>query len=269
MSAQARWYGFLAQIEGRHKEVIAEAEAAARAEIARLDDGGDHIPLVNQLSAVDARLRDLETKIIDTWHDKVEDAIFAEGHGVPERDRQYQRGVALKYQLEDLRDEIEPRVLAELARQRFAHAQAQHAPATCAWCRRDFAAPPSFRSYEMQCPSCGNQTLVEPSELLRSVAAVGTHAVAQEAVNAEWRAMRHAQRVMQSYRPPYPIESIKTFERAQIAYWFKYLSIRSQFEPELARDPSMEVRSRMEQWYTMFAEHEQSWVAAGRPRERI
>ena len=65
------------------------------------------------------------------------------------------------------------------------------------------------------------------------------------------------------------IESIKNFERAQIMYWFKYLGVRSQFEPILARDPAMEVRSRMEQWYTLFADHEQSWVAAGRPRERI
>ena len=103
---------------------------------------------------------------------------------------------------------------------------------------------------------------------MRSVAAVGTHAVAQEAANAEWRAMRHAQRVMQAYRPPYP-RAIKTYERAQIAYGFKYLGVRSKLEPELARDPAMEVRSRMEQWYTMSAEFEQAWVAAGRPRERI
>lgn len=269
MSALARWDGFLAQIEDRHRVVREEAEGSARAFVAQIAAGGDYLPMSHQFMAVDNRLRELETKIIDTWHAQVEDAIFAEGHGVPERDRQYQRAVALKHQLEDLREEIEPRVMAELARQRFGHAQAQHAPSTCTWCRRDFVAQPSFRSYDIACPTCGNTTLVEPSELLRSVAAVGTHAVAQEQATAEWRAMKHAQRVMQAYRPPYPIESIKHYERAQIAYWFKYLAVRAQFEPELGRDPAMEVRSRMEQWYTMFAEHEVSWVAAGRPRERI
>ena len=269
MSALARWDGFLAQIEDRHKTVRAEAEGSARAFIASVAAGGDYLPLSHQLMAVNNRLQELETKIIDTWHEKVDDAITGEGHSTAERDRQYAKGQALKYALDDAREELEPRIFAELARQRWTHAQAQHQGAACTQCRAQIAAPVAFRAYEMPCPSCGQRTLVEPSELLRSVAAVGTHAVAQEATNAEWRAMRDAERAMRAYRPPYPIEAIKAYERAQIAYWFKYLSVRSQFEPELARDPSMEVRSRMEQWYTMFAEHEQSWVAAGRPRERI
>lgn len=269
MSALARWDAFLAQIEQRHREVRAEAEASARAAIAQVAAGGDYLPLSHQLMAVNSRLQELETKIIDTWHEKVEDAIFAEGHGVPERDRQYAKGAALKDTLDDAREELEPRILAELARQRWTHAQAQHRGAACGHCGAHVPAPLAFRAFEMPCPACGQRVLVEPSELLRSVAAVGTHAVAQEATTAEWRAMRTAERTMRASRPPYPIEAIKAYERAQISYWFKYLSVRAQFEPELARDPAMEVRSRMEQWYTMFAEHEASWVAAGRPRERI
>ena len=269
MSAIARWDGFLAQIEGRHKTVLEEAEGSARAFVAQVAAGGDYLPLSHQFMAIKHRLLELETKIIDTWNEKVDDAITGEGNSTAERDRQRAKGQTLKETLEDAREEQEPRIFAELARQRWTHAQAQQQPSTCTSCRGQFAAPPAFRSYEMPCPSCGKTTPVEPSELLRSVAAVGTHAVAQEATNAEWRASKNAERAMRSYRPPYPIESIKAYERAQITYWFKYLSVRSQFEPELARDPAMEVRSRMEQWYTMFAEHEQSWVAAGRPRERF
>jgi hypothetical protein len=212
---------------------------------------------------------ELETKIIDTWNEKVDDAITDEGNSTEERDRQRAKGQSLKEQLEDLREELEPRLFAELARQRFTQAQAQHQPATCQHCRAQIPAPPAFVSYEMACTACGQTTTVEPTELLRSVAAVGTHAVAQEATNAEWRMMKNAERAMRAYRPPYPIESIKANERAQITYWFKYISVRSQFEPILARDPAREVRDRMEQWYTMFAEHEESWRAAGRPRERF
>lgn len=269
MSALARWDGFLAQIAERHQGVRSEAEAAAAAQIAQVAGGGDYLPISHQLMAVRNRLQELETKIIDTWHEKVEDAIFADGHGVPERDRQYAKGAALRDALDDAREELEPRIFAELARQRWNHAQAQHRGAACTQCRAQFASPLAFRAFEMPCPACGQRTIVEPSELLRSVAAIGTHAVAQEATTAPWRAMRQAERAMRAHRPPYPIESIKAYERAQIAYWFAYLSARAQFEPELARDPAMEVRSRMEQWYTMFAEHEPSWVAAGRPRERI
>lgn len=269
MSAIARWDAFLAQIEDRHKTVRAEAEGSARAFIAQIAAGGDYQPLSHQLMAINNRLQELETKIIDTWNDKVDDAITDEGNSTAERDRQRAKGQGLKDRLDDMREELEPRIFAELARQRFTQAQAQHRGAACTHCRAQIAAPVAFRAYHMPCTACGQQTLVEPSELLRSVAAVGTHAVAQEATNAEWRAMRNAERAMREYRPPYPIEAIKANERAQITYWFKYLSMRSQFEPELARDPAREVRDRMEQWYTMFAEHEQSWVAAGRPRERI
>jgi hypothetical protein len=269
MSAIARWDGFLAQIEDRHKGVRAEAEGSARAFIAQIAGGGDYLPLSHQLMAINHRLMELETKIIDTWDEKVDDAITGEGNSTAERDRQRAKGQSLKENLEDLREELEPRIFAELARQRFTQAQAQHQPTTCQHCRGQIAAPPAFNSYEMACTACGKPTLVEPSELLRSVAAVGTHAVAQEATNAEWRMMKNAERAMRAYRPPYPIESIKANERAQITYWFKYISVRSQFEPVLARDPAREVRDRMEQWYTMFAEHEESWRAAGRPRERF
>jgi hypothetical protein len=269
MSAIARWDGFLAQIGERHSGVRVEAEGSARAFIAQIAAGGDYLPLSHQLMAINNRLQELESKIMDTWHEKVDDAITGEGNSTAERDRQRGKGELLKDQLEDLREEMEPRIFAELARQRFTHAQAQHQPATCQHCRGQFAAPPAFVSYEMACTACGQQTTVEPSELLRSVAAVGTHAVAQEATNAEWRMMKNAERAMRAYRPPYPIEAIKANERAQITYWFKYISVRSQFEPILARDPAREVRDRMEQWYTMFAEHEESWRAAGRPRERF
>jgi len=268
VSALARWDAFLAQIEQRHRDVRTEAEAAARTFIASVAGGGDYMPLSHQFAAITNRLQDLETKIIDTWHEKVDDAITGEGNSTAERDRQYAKGDGLKFQLELAREELEPRMFAELARQRFAHAQAQPQSAACSQCGAALSVPASFRTIEAAC-RCGARTIVAPNELMRSVAAVGTHAIAQEAVAAEWRAMKLAERQMRAFRPPYPIAAIKQTEVTQIAYWFKYLAVRSQFEPELARDPAMEVRSRMEQWYTLFANHEPSWVSAGSPRERI
>jgi hypothetical protein len=268
MSAIARWDAFLAQIEQRHRDVRAEAEGSARAFIASVAAGGDVQSLSHQLMAINNRLQELETKIIDTWNEKVDDAITGEGHSTAERDRQRAKGQALKDALDDAREELEPRIFAELTRQRWSHAQAQYRPPACSSCGQPLQAPIAFRSYEMPC-ACGARTLVEPSELLRSVAATGTHAVAQEAVNGEWRAMRQAERAMHAQRPPYSIASLKNYERAQIAYWFRYLAVRSQFEPELARDPAMEVRSRMDQWYRLFADHEEAWKANGYPREPI
>lgn len=205
----------------------ADAEASARAFIANVAGGGDTQPLSHQLMAVRSRLQELETMIADTWHGKVDTAISDEGLGIPARDAAFAKGDSLRHKLDDEREELEPRIFAELARQRFARGQGE------------------------------------------SVIALAAHAVPQEASVVEWRAMRAAERAMHAIRPPRPLAPIKAYERAQIAYWRRYLALRAQLEPILARDPGLEIRSRMEQWYVTGAEFEEAWVAAGRPREAI
>ena len=266
--AVARWDAFLSQIASRHRSVQQEAEASARAFILSIAAGGESGPLSNQLMAVNSRLQELETMITDTWHAKVEDAIFEEGGTVADRDREWRKGEDVKHQLDDEREELEPRILAELARQRFAHALAAKKGVACTSCGTVLEPPLTFRALDLRC-RCGAATTFEPGELMRSVAAIGTHACAQEAVTPVWRELRKADRRLREQRPPKSIELIKAYEAAQIAYWREYLAIRSRFEPELARDPAKEIRSRMEQWYTMYAEYEENWVKAGRPRAAI
>jgi len=269
MSALVRWDGFLAQIEGRHRQVIAEAEASAREFIAGVAAGGDYIPIAHQLMGVEARLQALEASIIDTWHAKVDDAILAEGLGVPARDRAFEKGQALQDQLDDNREELSPRLHAELAQQRFQHALAAGRALACNACGAVGTRPISFRALDLQCMSCHAHMLFEPGELMQSVAAVGTHALSQVAATAEWRAMRVADRRARRIRPPVPLAAIMDNERSQIAYWRRYLAERARFEPEMGRDPSMEIRSRMEQWYVSHAEYEEEWVRAGRPRTPV
>jgi hypothetical protein len=266
MSALERWQSFLAQIEGRHGATRAEAEAAAGQFIASVAAGGDYLPLSHQLMAVRSRLQNLETMITETWHAKVDTAICDE-HGLPARAGAFARGEAVRHALDDAREELEPRIFADLARQRFAHVLAASRAVACA-CGRVRDAPISFRAIALAC-ACGARMPFEPGELMRSVAAVGTHALAQVAAVVEWRAMRAAERALHAIRPPCPLAVIQAYERSQIAYWRRYLATRAHFEPELARDPALEIRARMEQWYVMTAEYEQAWVAAGRPREIV
>ena len=266
MSALARWDAFLAQIEGRAATVRAEADAAARWFIASVAGGGDYLPLSHQLSAVTSRLQELEKMIMDTWHAKVDDAICAEDPG--QRERARDKGQALAHALDDAREELVIRSFAELARQRFAHALAATRTGACSRCGAACASPISFRAIELAC-ACGARTPFEPGELMRSVAAIGAHALAQEAAVVPWREMRAAERRLHALRPPRELAVIKEHERRQIAYWRSYLAERARFEPELGRDPGLEIRSRMEPWYTTTAEHEEAWVRAGRPRDAI
>lgn len=266
--AIARWDAFLNQIQQRHHEVIIEAETAARRFIAEVAAGGNVVPLSHQMMAVSSRLSELEQKIIDTWHAKVEQAIFDDGLGVQDREREYDKGRNLKRLLDDRREELEPRVFAELARQRYAHALHASRAVECASCGARREGVIAFRAVELIC-RCGARVMFEPGELMRSVAAVGTHAIAQEAAVVEWRAMRASGYRMHDLRPPRPLAAILEYERAQIAYWWRYLGVRAQLEPELARDLSLEIRARMEPWYTSHAAFEEAWVLAGKPRMAI
>ena len=266
MSALIRWDGFLAQIEERHRAVRDEAQAAGHAFIASVASGGDYLPLSHQLGAVRARLQELETKIIDTWHAKVDDTITGEGHGEAARTAAYDQGDDLKHALDNLREELEINLMADLARARFAAATAALRPVVCGKCGASYAPPQSFRIVELPCGGCGAPLSYEPDELMRSAGAIGTHPIPHQGAVEEWRAMRAAERALHRVRPPRYVAIVQAYEAAQVAYWRKYLAARAYFEPELGRDLAMEVRRRMEQWYVYFAENEESWVAAGRPR---
>jgi hypothetical protein len=104
--------------------------------------------------------------------------------------------------------------------------------------------------------------------MMRSVVAWGAHALASEAAQGQWLAMRAAERANRAVRPPCPFVMLKAYELAQIAYWKAYVAARAQLEPKM-RDVALEVRSRMDAWYRYNAEHEAEWVRAGRPREPI
>lgn len=265
MSALVRWDGFLTQIETRARAVRDEALASGRAFIATVAHGGDYLPLSHQLGAIKHRLQELETKITDVWHAQVDDAIMDEGNDVAVRDAAREKGDALRNALDEAREELEIQLMAELARARFDAASGNQRPVVCA-CGATYPPPPGFRIVEQPCPACGHLLRYEPDELLRSAGAIGTHPISQQAAHAEWLAMRAAERAMHRHRSPTPLHALQAYEAAQIAYWRKYVVARAYFEPELGRDPVMEVRKRMEQWYKFSAENEREWVAAGSPR---
>jgi hypothetical protein len=100
--------------------------------------------------------------------------------------------------------------------------------------------------------------------------ATSAHVLAQEAATGEWRAMNAALRALNAHRPPAPLAAVKAYERAQIAYWRAYLTVRHRYEPAIQiHNLPFEIGSRMEQWYVSSAEFEPAWVQAGRPREPL
>jgi hypothetical protein len=266
MSANVRWDGFIAQLQTRASEVRAEITLSTRTLIASLANGGDTSAMTQQWTAANARLSELERRIVDTWHAKVSDAFDSEGISPQESAAALERGIVAADEMADAREELEHALFAELARIRFQHGSAAVRAVICNRCNAGMNPPLAWGAVEISCSGCGAVLLYQPNELLMSAGAIGTHHVSQSAVVEQWRAMVAADRNVRRQRPPVSLALLQLYERAQIAYWRAYLTQRSWFEPVLARDIDMEIRSRMEQWYVYRAEQEPAWNDAGRPR---
>lgn len=225
MSAHARWDGFLQQIGDRHRQVCEEAVTSSPQTLAAA--GYDPQPLATAWGALENRLKELETKILDTFSEKVDSTFEAEGAGPDVRAAARRKGEDLKFALENNREETQHHIWVE-ASQRM---QAQSAP-------------------------------------MANVIAFGSHAFGWQRAKNEWLAMRNAERAIRDVRSPTPLALLKQYERAQIAWLRAYVTARAQLQPEMS-NIAHEVRSRMEQWYTLSAEGEVEWRNAGRPREPI
>lgn len=266
--ASERWNGFLRQIGDRAQKVREEALAASQAIVAQIATV-DNTALSNAWSGVESRLQELERMIIDTWHQKVDQAFADEGASGEVRAAAYEQGDDFKFQLENLREALGIHIQAEVARRLWQLALAEFRGRFCPGCGSQIPLALTFRTTELTCGKCGARSTFEPSTLLRGAGASGAHALPQEAVQREWMAMRAADRAARKVRPPCPFALLKAYELAQITYWRAYVAHRAEIEPELGRDPALEVRSRMEPFYQYQAQHEPEWVAAGSPRERI
>ncbi len=266
MAAHERWAGFLRQIAQRHEEVSREAGECATAALAQA--GFDPTPIGTAWGAIDMRLADLERKIDDTWGAQVERTFETEGYDRGAITAAREEGLRLRHELEDRRESLHSRIFADIARRLYARAVAERTDRACPKCGAAHDVPLTYRAIEVRCAHCGAVGTFEPGTLMRSVVAWGAHALASEAAHREWLAMRAADRATRAVRPPISLALLKAYERAQIAYWKAYVSVRAQLEPEM-RDVGLEVRSRMDAWYRYSAEHEAEWVRAGRPREPV
>jgi hypothetical protein len=266
MAAHERWAAFLRQIAQRHDDIARETveSASAALELADLDP----TPIGTALAAVDARLKDLEGKITDSWSAQVERAFESEGYDHAAITAARAEGDRVRHALEDRREALHHRVLADAARRIYAKALETQSNRLCPRCGAALPIPPTFRAIDVKCAHCGALSSFEPGTLLRIAIASGAHALASESAQREWLAMRAAERAIRNVRPPCPLALLKAYELAQIAYWRAYVTARAQLEPEM-RDIGLEVRSRMDHWYRYNAEYEPEWVRAGRPREPV
>lgn len=261
-AAAARWGAFLQQIEARHAAICAEAEEGTRAGLAATDY--DFAPISHAWMAVIDRLKELERRIVDTWHAQVAAVFEQEGADAAAQAQALARGESLAFDLENRRECAEQRALAAGARELHRRAAASQREHRCRQCGAPLSVPVTSIAVHVACQHCRTLCVFEPGTLARSALASGAHAMASEAAEAEWLAMRRAERALRAARSPAPLALLKAYEEAQIRYWTRYFGAKAAYAPEL-RDVPLEVRSRIEPWWAQ-AECEEEWRRAGSPR---
>lgn len=258
----ARWDGFLAQVRERFLAIMREAQEGCPALLEQANF--DTLPMGNAWGGIEARAKQLESKVEDTWNGQV-DAAFEQAGAPPhviaiER----QKGDALRDFMEIERERTRIGIWANAGRALFRRALEEQGRFACVRCGAPLEVPFSFRALNVPCPHCRTVNGYEPGTRLR-MGEVCVHPLCEEAAWNEWLAKHQAYEAWRVARPG-TIHHLKARERTEIAFNRAYYSARARFLPDTAASFEADVRGRMRAFYDAM-DRERAWIDAGRPRE--
>jgi hypothetical protein len=261
----ARWDGFLSQVRERFLQIMREAEEGCPQLLEQANY--DPTPMGVAWGAIEMRAKQLETKIEETWSGQVERAF--EQAGAPPDAVTYERtkGDALRDWFTVERERIRIKIWSDTGRMFYERAKAELGrPFACIRCGAPLEVPFTYRALNVPCPHCRTVNGFEPGTFMR-MGEMCVHPLCEEASWQAWLAMHHAEETWRKARPV-TIQHLKTWERAQLAYWHAYLTTRAQLLPDTAQAFDADLRGRMRAFYDQM-DRESAWIQAGRPRDLV
>ncbi len=259
----ARWDGFLNQIQQRFTGIMNEAREGC----AMLTKQPDFNPIVmgNAWTGIEHRVRELRTKVDDTWREAVEPKFEEAGasNDIITRERFKTEQMAEWLEVETDRTRIAiycdaTRAMMEEGRKAVAKGS------QCTQCGAALTVPFGFRALNIPCNHCRTVNTYEPGSNIRLVEAMGLHPLCEEAAWQAKLAMREAEKALRKARPE-TINDLRRFEHAQLNYWHTYLTFRVHLLPELQPSFDKDLRGKMAHWYQAM-ETNAVWASAGRVR---
>lgn len=255
-----RWKGFLAKIDGRLDEIIAESQAGVDGLAAQFPD--DTTALTNAMTGLDARVRQLREKIEETWDGQVEgkfDEQDAEGF--------LDLGLDMKADAELAIEEKwalwKTRAVADYHRKMEPLARAaMEKPVYCSQCGAELDLPTRRKTVSHTCPHCHAVNQVIPEAVVQLYFGAGAVAVAEaEAAPRRFEIERYREEVDRWRRArewaPETIESMEKWERMELAYWRIYAQARAAHEEGEVDEEFVE--SRMKFFRKSSLETDQRW----------
>jgi len=256
-----RWSGFLAKLDARFEELMHEATLGCAGLFEAHD--GDTTAMSMAWGAIEVRAKDLRSKISDTWHAQVDDAL---DDAPPEvRVRERQRGEALEDRMEVGLEATRLRIFAEAARKVWTRALGERPKhLQCTQCGAALPMPDTIRALNIACTYCRALVTWEPGTRLRMIEHFCVPVLAEEACWQLWLARREAQKGRRGHRGD-DLPNLRAHEHAELAYERARLEARARMLPEYAADIEKDLRGRMAMFYQML-DREKAWIEAGRPR---
>ena len=258
----ARWDGFLAQVRERFVQLLGEANEGCPQLLEQA--GGDPGPMSQAWHAIEQRLRDLGTKIGDTWSQAVEAAFEQAGappHAVHE---QRAKGDGLREWMSVEVERARIRLHADAGRALFGRAISEMGQAfACSRCGVPLQVPFTLRAVNVPCTHCRTLNGFEPGMRVRMVEGF-VHPLCEERAWDAWLALRGAEAARTAARPV-TLGHLQVLERAQLAYWHAYLSARVGLLPDTRASFDEDLRGRMRAFYDAM-DRERPWIEAGRRR---
>jgi hypothetical protein len=239
--AVQRWDAFLAKLKQRYDETLAQAEegCAMLLDLNALDP----LPMTNAWSGVENQLRELSEKVEQAFSEKVEPAL-EEAEAWEARDREREKGLALRRAFERAELRAEIRVFGDAARKVFARAKENLSRTfRCTQCRAPLPVSDRFfRSCHVPCPHCNTVNTFLPGTEVMSVESFCVHRLAQARTEALYLAWLDAEEAMN--RSDDAPQAVAAAERALIAYTTAYLRARIEIVPEYEKDLEKDLAGR-------------------------
>ncbi|MHB8872765.1 MAG: hypothetical protein ACYC8T_03665 [Myxococcaceae bacterium] len=236
--AIGRWESFLGKLCARAADTLAEAEqgCAMLLDLNSLDP----MPMSNAWTAVENQLRELASKVDQTWEEKVEPALEAAQLSGGRLDAERAKGEALRRSIERDQESASVRIFAAAARKILAQAKENLSKDfRCKQCSAPLALSDRFfRSRHLTCPNCANVNTFVPGTQVQAVEYFCCHHLAKEKTQALWGAWLDAE------RGPRPAA-----ERALRAYTEAYLLARIEIVPEYQKDFERDLKGKMAFFY--------------------
>lgn len=259
----ARWDAFLANIYERFSSVLSEAQQGCAQLL--VDNDYDTHAFGLAWSAMELRAKQLDTKLSDTWEDKVSPMFDDLDLQAAVQDRERAKGDALSDRMEIELEGMRVRIFADAARAVWKRAITEAPPhLSCSQCGAPMPVPPTLAAANVTCSACSGVVTYEPGARLRSIEHFCVHPLCEEAAWPQWLARHVANKAINDARDE-SLALLKAYEHAQIEYWRAYLSTQANLLPPRAAAFDADLRGKMQYWYELV-DRSGPWIAGGRPR---